>query len=280
MIYTKYCKQEHDISAGCNTLRLGTFEYYRELDPSFSIADPEEGYLHVSTAIGSEFTLRPEQWNQLFGEGMRVSNTGGIPTSAFPARRFPGDISFQAKDGTFQFNDDGTFTFSSDIDFKFYFPNSYMFCMSIEDEKNVRSPTEIDTAYNSQYYIPENKLPTFISHVRRLLSQAVRLEHLRDLDSLLSTPLADLLAQTEFQPMMGPVKYVPEKEITLKSVDDIDRNRLTITYFQSLFQKEEQYSRNREVRMIFALKHSKLGFLSVKSDPILLDLNPLLECLA
>ena len=47
MILVKYCEEEFNIEKGCNTLQLGTFQYYREKDPSFSIADPEEGYVQI-----------------------------------------------------------------------------------------------------------------------------------------------------------------------------------------------------------------------------------------
>lgn len=42
----KYCESQYNVANTSNTLQLGTFDYYREKDPSFSIADAKEGYIH------------------------------------------------------------------------------------------------------------------------------------------------------------------------------------------------------------------------------------------
>jgi hypothetical protein len=47
----KFCKPEHNILDRCHTVRVGTFEYYREMDPTFAIADATEG--RESTNISS-----------------------------------------------------------------------------------------------------------------------------------------------------------------------------------------------------------------------------------
>lgn len=39
----KYCKKKFNIVYNCPTIQLGTLQYYRELDPNFSIADANEG---------------------------------------------------------------------------------------------------------------------------------------------------------------------------------------------------------------------------------------------
>ena len=43
MNIVKYCKSEHNPLNGCSSIQLGTLKYYREMDPTFSIADDEEG---------------------------------------------------------------------------------------------------------------------------------------------------------------------------------------------------------------------------------------------
>ncbi|WP_324680826.1 hypothetical protein [Hymenobacter sp. GOD-10R] len=42
----KYCKEEHNPLLLGTTLQLGTGKYYRNMDPSFGIADPEEGFVN------------------------------------------------------------------------------------------------------------------------------------------------------------------------------------------------------------------------------------------
>lgn len=48
MLY-KFCKKEFNIALGCNTLRLGTLQEYREMDTSFCIADQWEGISQAGT---------------------------------------------------------------------------------------------------------------------------------------------------------------------------------------------------------------------------------------
>lgn len=43
----KYCKKEFNPFNGCKNLQLGTAQYYREMDPSFSIADSQEGMISM-----------------------------------------------------------------------------------------------------------------------------------------------------------------------------------------------------------------------------------------
>lgn len=50
--FVKFCKEEHNIIKGCQTLHLGTLEYYRNLDPKFSIADSNEG---VASTFGDKY---------------------------------------------------------------------------------------------------------------------------------------------------------------------------------------------------------------------------------
>ena len=39
----KFCKPEHNILNKCHEIRFGTLQDYREMNPSFSIADQDEG---------------------------------------------------------------------------------------------------------------------------------------------------------------------------------------------------------------------------------------------
>lgn len=45
----KFCKEEYNISKNCSTIQLGTLQYYRELDPNFSITDALEGIYNAQT---------------------------------------------------------------------------------------------------------------------------------------------------------------------------------------------------------------------------------------
>ncbi len=60
----KYCRKEHNIFAECNTIRLGTLDYYREMDPAFTISDPNEASLEI-TNEGIPLTLSKEKKKKL-----------------------------------------------------------------------------------------------------------------------------------------------------------------------------------------------------------------------
>ncbi len=47
-ILIKYCEEKYNIYSGCDTVQLGTLDYYREMDPSFIISDPKEGTLELT----------------------------------------------------------------------------------------------------------------------------------------------------------------------------------------------------------------------------------------
>lgn len=65
----KYCEEKFNITKGCNTLQLGTLEYYRDLDPSFSITDSNEGILGAEAINGPIVFERGEALGTGFGNG-------------------------------------------------------------------------------------------------------------------------------------------------------------------------------------------------------------------
>jgi hypothetical protein len=48
----KYCRPEHNIRDGCETIRIGSFKYYRNMERTSPIADPDEG-VHTSAIPGT-----------------------------------------------------------------------------------------------------------------------------------------------------------------------------------------------------------------------------------
>ncbi len=47
----KFCQTKHNIRDECNTLQLGTFSYYRNMDSEFSIADGDEGSVRYRSSL-------------------------------------------------------------------------------------------------------------------------------------------------------------------------------------------------------------------------------------
>ena len=273
---TKYCEEQHNIITGCNTLQLGTFEYYRELDPAFTIADYEEGFLRIDTELGDNFEVTFNQWNSIFGEAMHIDSSGNVKMGT--PRNLPGSCKFNAKDGVFEFDvDRGALKFSSNIDFRLYYPNSYIFCLSLDDPPDLRDPSTIYHKYDSSYSITANKLQKFASFVSILLIQNIKLSHFNDLEKFLDVPASIFQGQIACNVGIFPVDYVDEKRILVSSTDQLKKSSLIDLYLSSLYRKDKSYKDDNEVRIIFSLVHQHLGHLSVKKDPILLPLKEILS---
>ncbi|MCK4824660.1 hypothetical protein KA005_53405, partial [bacterium] len=63
-ILIKYCKEKYNIYSGCDTVQLGTLDYYREMNPSFIISDTEEASFEL-TNVGKPLTLSKEQTEKI-----------------------------------------------------------------------------------------------------------------------------------------------------------------------------------------------------------------------
>lgn len=277
MIFIKYCEKEFNITEHCNTLQLGTFEYYRELDADFSIADAEEGYVHISAEQKSNIEVPYDKWNRLFGQIMHIDEKGNIKIGGNQLQKLPGSIKFEANDGNFIFDGEKkVLKFNSDIDFKFFYPNSYIFCISIVENKASIDPSKVDEKYDSNYEISEKKLPQFLSYVSELLVNSVRLADFTGIDQLMNMPLSAFTGEIECLTIMRPVSYVEEKRLLVSTAEDFDHDKFFDLYFNGLFKKDKKYADNKELRLVFALRHKKLGFLSVRKEPILVNLKPIL----
>ena len=58
--FVKFCRPEHNILNGCQTIRFGTLEYYRQLDPSSVLADSMEGRETTDIRIADSQNASPE----------------------------------------------------------------------------------------------------------------------------------------------------------------------------------------------------------------------------
>ena len=94
-----------------------------------------------------------------------------------------------------------------------------------------------------------------------------------------STPVNSLSSPLLVECRYGKVEYVPETKITLKSIDDFDKNKLINIYIDSLLKKNESYKTDQELRIVFFLRHKNMNIIPVKKEPILLDLKPILKIL-
>ncbi len=92
----KYCKSEHNIRDNCNTIQLGTFDYYREMNPDFSIADPKEGFIHYK--VPEDINITAEQYNAIHGGSVAIIGAGIME------QQHPGHSEIEMQGGGFYFD--------------------------------------------------------------------------------------------------------------------------------------------------------------------------------
>ena len=211
---------------------------------------------------------------------MFIDDNNNIKVGGNGGQRLPGNIKFDISNGKFDFDGDRKMLkFNSDIDFKFFYPNSYIFCISQEPDKNSIDPKRIDDSYDSYYIFSEQKLPILMQYISNALSNTVRLEDINSIDLIQKAPLAKLMSGLECRPIVSTVNYVAEKNLVVTNPDQFNQNSLFDLYFKGLFKKNDKYQGDNELRIVFPIRHVNFGFLSVKKTPIHLNLKPILECL-
>lgn len=274
MKIVKFCKDEHNLAKGCNTLQLGTFQYYRDLDPSFSIADEKEGYIHY-LGPKDKITIGAEELNSITGGVMTVSDA----TKSHQKVPFknPGAAQIEMTGHSFEFREDGTMvaTLDGKLEVKLHYPNCYIFCASILDDDQKPDPKKISKDYDSCYEISQKGLNTFIQTITRSLTEQLSLSDVKIEGALAESPLLGFRQQFQIICRHRPVTYVPEKEIRLNTPEDFTRNRFYEIYVDSMFKKHESYSNDREYRFIFFLHHPVFDFLSVHKEPKILKMKPI-----
>ncbi len=237
----KYCRKEHNIFAGCNTIQLGTLDHYREMDPAFTISDPKEASLEI-TNKGIPLTLSKEQTEKI---------TDGRWLNANINIEKGGNILKEVK-----------------------FQNCYIFCTSLFHQYfNKRKYAQtFNPSYDSSYLI--TNIPLFSRCLATLLQNEFKLEDLSKNDL---KRLKDL-SINEFQNIslsliMKSVSYIDSRRIILEQ-KNVDRSLEVLdTRDEILFLKEKKDALQREFRFAFIYSHPLLGRLSVKKSPKILNIN-------
>jgi len=239
----KYCKPEHNIYGGCQSLQLGTLDYYRKMDPSFIISDIDEGKLKISSN-GQKISINPEQAERL--------TAGAVIESSI------------------EIEENGRFLHTMD------FPNSYIFCISqaSQDYNQLSFAKNIDENYTSSYMI--TNVSHFASIVADFLSSQIKIEDLDIPSENIFGLSVNFFSRLEIQVKMGMVNY-RSREFYL-SQENIDE---MITLVESpldwYFQKDNRDAYQREFRIAFSVVHPQIGIIPVKSTPKILSFNPLYD---
>jgi len=233
MSLLKYCNEKYNIAKGCPTIQLGTLQYYRELDPSFTIADPNEG----------KYSFIIEDYDPVKGQ-----ETG---TSQF--------VPIHARLGN--------------VIMMHTFPNCYIFCLSADIGKNyLEMGKTFSPEYNSYYKITDIdtfsiKLANIL--VENITLEHLNLgsqnkEQRLTLGDIKSISVRILNRFIKYWRVKSKIISNSKFQIDTEDLDPISR---------FLFTKDSKFKEEREFRIAFLFEHPKFGTLSVKKAPILLPIN-------
>ncbi len=246
-ILIKYCKKEHNIFQGCDTIRFGTFDYFRDKNSSFTVADPGEATFQLTSA-GNPLVLSGDQTAIL---------TDGRWTAAGNSNR------------PFMRAEEGAKIIKSTE-----FPNCYIFCTCRFHElyNKKEFAQKFDPNYDSSYMI--TNVPLFIRGLAQVLLTQFRLEDLTESDAekLKDLPIVDI-KDVGLQVYSGAVAYVESREQVFSQETFEESLKNIPNRYQVLFLKEKRDEYQREFRYVFVFSHPMLGILSVKKDPKTVNLN-------
>ena len=229
----KFCKPEHNPLNGASTLRLGTLEYYRDMDPAFAIADPLEGVdtyrvNYIQDAPNSHETRQFLESNGMVFEGQR-----GI---------------------------------LKDVTFVQRYPNCYIWCCRrLTAQPNSTDGVGLSPEYTSWYQIPHigNFCNYLTDRIRDELTVNVFSPEAQQYIFDHSLELGDV----EIIRMGGPVLYV-EKKQGMYDVDGVRHYASLPAELRPIFVKTGKYRDDIEYRFVFAFACPKTGtLLAVKPEP-------------
>jgi len=243
----KYCKKEHNIFKGCDTIRLGTLDYYREMDPSFNIADPGEATFQYTSA-GNPLALSVDQMERLTDGRWTAA---GDPNRPFMRAEKGGNIIKQKE-----------------------FPNCYIFCTCRFHElyNKKKFAHKFNPNYDSSYMITNVSL--FSRDLAQILFRQFMLEDLAESDTekMKDLPIVDI-KDIGLQIYSGSVAYVKSRELSFSQETFEDTLKNIPDKYQILFMKKKGDEDQREFRFAFVFSHPLLGTLTVKKEPKTVNLN-------
>jgi hypothetical protein len=239
--YIKYCKKEHNIPLGCNTIQLGTLKYYREMDPRFSIADINEQT--ETTIINSFDSSIADQKTMNQFSSIKVDNKS----------RIIAENSVQVIE----------------------FQNSYIFSMSINNKENIiyfDQARKIDINYDSYYKI--RKIPLFVNRLENIIIQNLQNNWFDETKFGRKIEEIDLI-NIKLMSIFKPVTYVDSKTVEIvdsKIINSPYHNRIID---RIVFTKEKVHIDDNELRILFLFVLSNKDIIPVKKEPIILSKNKL-----
>lgn len=240
-ILRKYCKPQHNIRDGCRTIRLGTLNYYKNLDPSFAIADPTEGAEELDVVSIDTATRTRESMKAL--EGV-ISVPEGVPMKI------------------------------ENNQVRFVHPNVYVWCCSgFDDDPTQDIGERFSHEYTSSFDIGDAS--DFARYIESLLwtHATVSIFEDRTRQRLMNVGL-NRVKKLSIAWAHRRVEYVSSKNAEI--VDGVLRTEWPDIprHVRQVFTKEEKFRADREYRFVFGFSVPGVGTLQVKEEPLDLPIFP------
>lgn len=236
----KFCKPEHNILDRCHTIRFGTLEYYRDMDPFFAIADKEEGQeaigmVDIDTSNASREVLETIH-PTIQGNNIHLMDCTLIST----------------------------------------YPNCYIWCCSrVTEPISAIQGERFDSDYTSFYGITDRH--RFNECLMGLLMNSLTMNSFADAVKkiLISDLTVREMKDIFIEYFHGEVVYVNKKESIIFRNQVTPYATGIPEKFRPLFVKSEKYKEDREYRFAFLFQHKRYGQLAVQKDPVDVPILPI-----
>ncbi len=246
MKLAKSCKEKYNIK-NWNTLRIGTFKYYKEMDPEFSIADAKEGSLRIEK-FSTENSVHGDTLMKIVTSGLHSDFTLNVRAGATPSAILVEPF----------------------IEFK----NCFIFCLSMTNDNEPYDPSIVNKENDSFYTIENNNINGFANYLNHLLMEQLRYDDI-DFDGIGNPSIIEFLK--------GPISFeIVHSEVTYPKTKDARAENLngfspldTLKY--AAFNKDERYTSDREYRILFIITHPIYGIIPVKKFPKELILKRIID---
>ena len=239
----KYCKKIHNLKLGSPTIQLGSLNYYRDLDPNFSIADQTEG--HESTFIGN-----------------------------FDSRAAKEDVKTHLRN-VFQGN--GHIIMENCVS-EVHFPNSLIYCVSFDAGTNnyLEEARKFDHSYDSYYLI--GNIDAFAHKLALIVLENFKVSWF---DENCSTQFEQFSVadykEIGLQLDHKKITYVPKKHEIIVDSKLTQRPENLNQLDRIVFTKEEKFLGDLEYRLLYTFVHPRYGVIPVRKEPVILPISPILR---
>lgn len=239
--FAKFCAPEHNIKAGCNSIRLGTLYSYRAIENKL-LRDEGEGTFSYVIKFPNQIEVSPEWLSSFEFDG-------------------PGNCSFNGvhiDDGRVKLKE---FSVSGST------PNCWIYCMS----RSVGSAGSITDAHKDKWTIEADKLAAFVKQIANSLFDGLTVKEL-PANLLEKHNIKYIYENLGISADFKEVSYV-DRAVTIKAVEDYTVSDIEKLSNDIAFIKPKKFELEQEIRIAFWLVFEGKK-ISIVDQPKLINLRP------